>query len=130
MRHWVSNMSRMWKYMGGTVLLVGLVTYAVLDPSESILFPKCPFYVLTSLKCPGCGSQRAIHALLNGDIPGAFHFNALLVSSVPLVAVLVYAELTREKYPRLYFTLHKPLYIWMLAALVVLWWIFRNVFSW
>lgn len=123
-------MSRMWKYMGGMVLIGGVVAYSVLDPSESILFPKCPFYVLTSLKCPGCGSQRAIHALLNGDIMRAFYFNALLVLSIPLVLLLGYAELTREKHPRFYFTLHKPLYIWMLAVLVVLWWIFRNVFSW
>ena len=117
-------------WAGGIVLcLGGLMVYTVIDPSKSILFPKCPFYVLTSLKCPGCGSQRALHALLNGDISKAFSYNALLVLSIPLVLILGYAELIRKKNPRFYFTLHKPIYIMTLAVIVVLWWIFRNVFS-
>lgn len=124
-------MSRTIKYIGGIVLLMGgLAVYTIMDPSASALFPKCPFYVFTSLKCPGCGSQRALHALLHGDIAGAFSYNALLVLAIPLVLVLTYAELTRKKNPRLYFSLHRPVYILTLAALIVGWWIFRNVFSW
>lgn len=123
-------MSRMWRYIGGILLLGVLVVYALLDPARSMLFPKCPFYVLTSLKCPGCGSQRAIHALLNGDVAAAFFYNAFLVLSIPLVLVLGYAELTRKKHPRFYFTLHRPVFIWSLALWVVLWWVLRNLFSW
>lgn len=123
-------MSRTVKYIGGIVLIGMLAVYALLDPARSALFPKCPFYVFTSLKCPGCGSQRALHALLHGDVSGAFSYNALLVVSVPLVLLLLYAELLRKKNPRLYFTLHKPGFILSLAGLIVLWWIFRNIFSW
>ncbi|MGL5683791.1 MAG: DUF2752 domain-containing protein [Marinifilaceae bacterium] len=46
-------------------------------------FPPCPFYKLTGLQCPGCGSQRAIHSLLNGNITQAFGYNPLMVLSIP-----------------------------------------------
>ncbi|WP_225974845.1 DUF2752 domain-containing protein [Arachidicoccus ginsenosidivorans] len=52
---------------------------------DSSWFPKCPFRSLTGLQCPGCGSQRAIHDLLNLDILGAFRENALMVVSIPYI---------------------------------------------
>ena len=39
----------------------GAVVYVALDPATCAVFPRCPFYVLTGLKCPGCGSQLALH---------------------------------------------------------------------
>ena len=60
------------------LLVIGAVYYA-LDPSASGLFPRCVFLSMTGYKCPGCGSQRAIHALLHGDVLGAFKYNALLL---------------------------------------------------
>ena len=56
------------------VVLLGVVVYFTFDPSNPSLskyFPKCPFYSLTGLKCPGCGTQRALHEIPNGDIAGA-----------------------------------------------------------
>ena len=40
--------------------------------------PGCPVRSWTGLKCPGCGSGRAMAALMRGDLPGAFYWNALL----------------------------------------------------
>ena len=61
------------------IILIGalLMIYYWFDPSEIELFPKCPFYMLTGLKCPGCGSQRAIHSLLHLDFIGAIRYNLL-----------------------------------------------------
>ena len=39
----------------------------------------------TDIKCPGCGSQRAIHSLLNLDIKSAFGYNPLLVCTLPYI---------------------------------------------
>lgn len=66
------------------VILVVLV-YKKLNPLYSNIFPKCPFYYITGYKCPGCGSQRAIHELLNGNLKNAFSQNQLLVLSIPYI---------------------------------------------
>ena len=47
--------------------------------------PPCPFHYLTGLHCPGCGSTRALLALLHGDIARAFRMNSLLVVALPLL---------------------------------------------
>jgi len=74
------------------VILIFLFLFFFFNPQHSIFFPKCPFYLLTGLQCPGCGSQRAIHSLLNLDIVQAFHYNALFVISIPYIAIGVYLE--------------------------------------
>jgi hypothetical protein len=64
------------------------------DPHEAgNPLPPCPSQWLTGLFCPGCGSTRALHALLHGDLPGALAMNPLLVVSLPPVAVLLAHEL-------------------------------------
>ena len=84
------------------VVVAGVVIYSTFDPSASRWFPRCPFLMLTGLKCPGCGTQRAIHALLHGDVLSALHFNALLPVSIPLLLLYGYAELVRTRKPRFY----------------------------
>ena len=111
------------------LLLGGLIYYA-LDPTQSGLFPRCGFLTLTGYKCPGCGTQLAIHALLHGDFIGAFKFNALLFISIPWLALCLYAESRRTRNPRLYVRLNAPLLIWLFLAMVLLWWLLRNIFNW
>ena len=59
-------------------------------------FPKCPFMVLTSYQCPGCGSQRSIHNLLNLNISGAFKENILLVISIPYLLFTFFLSLVKK----------------------------------
>lgn len=49
------------------------------DPATSRLFWPCPFHWLTGLHCPGCGAQRALHALLHGRVLEAVSANAFAV---------------------------------------------------
>lgn len=100
------------------------------DPSDSAFFPKCPFYVATGYKCPGCGSQRAIHALLNGDISQAFHFNAMMMICIPILAFLFLGGILKNKYPRLFRITVNPFLSWSLVLLILSWWLLRNVFNW
>lgn len=50
--------------------------------------PPCPLYALTGLLCPGCGSTRALHALLHADPLRALSMNALLVASLPVLPLM------------------------------------------
>ena len=112
------------------VLLVLGVIYYALDPSGSSVFPRCSFLTLTGYKCPGCGSQRAIHALLHGDVVAAFKFNAMLFIAIPWIVLCLYAESQRTRNPRLYVRLNSPLLSWLFLIMVLLWWLLRNIFGW
>lgn len=109
------------------VAAVGIfVLYALVDPATH-LFPRCMFKSLTGWDCPGCGSQRAIHALLHGDFAAAWHFNALLVAAMPVVVLLAIVQLTRRHHPRLYNTLNSRTAIWTALIVLVAWGVGRNL---
>ena len=72
------------------VAIAGSLLYFLFDPSLSNLFPKCIFHSLTNLDCPGCGSQRAIHALLNGRVIQAADFNLLAVLALLSLVAAAY----------------------------------------
>ncbi|MFI3299433.1 MAG: DUF2752 domain-containing protein [Rikenellaceae bacterium] len=61
--------------------------YWKVSPSETALFPKCPTLMYLGFECPGCGSQRAIHHLLNGEMLEAMRMNFLLVISIPYIFI-------------------------------------------
>lgn len=115
-------------YIGSVVIIAGLI-YFFFNPADNNLFPKCPFYWLTGLKCPGCGSQRAIHSLLHLDLEAAFKYNALLIFSLPIIIVLGYAEIERTKYPNWYLKIHNVKFIWSYFVVTICWWICRNIFN-
>lgn len=108
-------------------LTAAIVIYAVFDPAANF-FPRCPVKMATGLDCPGCGTQRALHALLHGDFVGALRFNALLPFSFALLAVLATASIMRLKgRPRLFNAIHTPRFIYALLTLITLWVIARNI---
>jgi hypothetical protein len=49
------------------------------DPSAHHFYPVCQFHQLTGLNCPGCGSTRALYALLHGRLLTALRDNALVM---------------------------------------------------
>lgn len=48
-------------------------------------YPPCLFHTTTRLQCPGCGSARALHALVQGDFAAALHDNALFLLFLPFL---------------------------------------------
>lgn len=112
-----------------TVALILIVIYGLLDPA-STRFPRCPFFQLTGFKCPGCGSQRAIHQLLHLNIAQAFRYNACLVLFLPVLVFLLVADRLRVRYPRLYAASYNPTFSWSLFAVLMIWFIIRNIFGW
>lgn len=115
---------------GAIVAAVGLfltAAYWLFDPSRFI-FPRCPVDVITGWQCPGCGSQRALHALLHGDVASAWHYNAFLLCMAPVVALLLFSEFFRDRYPRLNRALTGQAAVICLIVVILLWTIGRNIF--
>ena len=67
-----------------------LATLAFISPEAKISpYPKCPLHEMTGLHCAGCGSTRALHSLLRGDIRQALAWNPLFVAALPFGAWLL-----------------------------------------
>lgn len=65
----------------------GLVCVLLLT-SHYLLFPMCPFKLLTGCPCPGCGGTRAFFALLHGDVITAIYTNPLSVMLILFAAIV------------------------------------------
>lgn len=70
-----------------TILGGGVLYY--FDPIQYWFMPKCPFKLITGLSCPGCGIQRAAHAILHGDFSEGIKYNYYLVYSGPYATAFV-----------------------------------------
>lgn len=97
------------------------------DPARYSFYPFCLFYRTTGLQCPGCGSLRALHHLLHGEILQAVRFNALLVLSLPLLAVLALRAGMRWFNPQLRHTPLPSTLVWAAVVLVVIFSVARNL---
>jgi hypothetical protein len=75
---------------------VAIVLLRVFDPAASGVFPPCPVRYLTGLYCPGCGSLRAMHALLHGDIGRAWAMNPLMMVTLPFLTYGLVSEALLE----------------------------------
>ncbi|MDX1658847.1 MAG: DUF2752 domain-containing protein [Nitriliruptorales bacterium] len=108
---------------------MGLATVGallVIDPNEAGHYPTCPFLAATGLQCPGCGTLRAIHALLHGDPVAAVGFNVLSVAMLP-VLLWAWGGWTRSSLrgrPRAP-TIPAPV-VFAFVAVVVAFWVLRN----
>jgi len=98
------------------------------DPATSGLFPPCPLRYLTGWYCPGCGSLRALHQLLHGNLAAAWALNPLTVILLPFLAygIASYAvcEIRGRHLPRLFLP---AVSIRALCAVIILFGIARNI---
>lgn len=108
--------------------VIGLAAIYLIDPREPGNYPICPFFGLTGWHCPGCGTLRALHQLLHGDIAAAFGFNAYTMLAVPAIVYSLSTDALRAyglpAPPRLFIPAG---WIWALLAAVAVFWILRNL---
>lgn len=108
--------------------IVLIYIYAGYDPAaEGSMFPRCTVKTLTGLDCPGCGAQRAIHALLHGHILEALRLNALFVAELPLLVLLLLTSLFPDRFPTLRRILVSRTFILILLATIIVFTIVRNL---
>jgi hypothetical protein len=133
----VLQAKRVWLALGGrlgSVLILafvgGLLPVVYLEnPERGGVFPPCPFRFVTGLKCPGCGTLRAIHNILHGDIAAGFRYNPLTVLLLPLAIWFVASHVTMLVRGRpLKGILLKPFWIWALFVLIIAYGVLRNIF--
>ena len=91
--------------------------------------PKCTFKLITGYDCPGCGAQRAIHALLHGRLSEALSYNYFMVYSVPYLMAVLYTEyaVKGKRQWRLRRIFEGKTAITLYIVLFVAWGIVRNV---
>ena len=95
MLHWTERDDRL--LLGSIFLLgaAGVTLLRVFDPARSGIFPPCPVRYLTGWYCPGCGSLRALHQLLHGNLREAWAMNPLTVMLLPFLGYGLTSELLR-----------------------------------
>lgn len=96
--------------------LLLLLVYRV-DPEQSRAYPVCPTYGLFGLHCPVCGSTRALHALLHGDLAGSLRKNMLLLPG--LAGLLLLCRKPQVRW--------QPPLLWAGVAVMILYGILRNL---
>jgi Protein of unknown function (DUF2752) len=105
-----------------------VATLGIFDPATSGVFPPCPVRYLTGWYCPGCGSLRAMHQLLHGNLHAAWALNPLTVLLLPFLiyGVVSYAlfEIRGQHLPRLFLP---AVWIRALCAVIILFGIARNI---
>ena len=106
------------------VAVSGAVAYLIL---KNITLWPCPSFTLLHIYCPGCGSTRAVEALLHGDLLMALRQN-MAIPAMLLLAVLYYLEFAlkiwgvRFRFP----SLHNKVFIMALFAFWLIYAIVRN----
>ena len=124
-RRWVR-----WGVMFAAMLALcacGVFLY-VFAPASSGMYPACPFHALTGLHCPGCGTLRALHQLLHGNLTAAFFLNPLAVLLLPPTAYGLLAQgckFVGIKPPPTVFI--PAVWIWTLLAVILAYWVLRNI---
>ena len=89
----------------------------------------CPFHSLTGLWCPGCGGQRALFLLLQGDVVASFRSNIFLI---PIIVFLFYwyvdwVEQTFFEQRKKLYTNHTTNYFRLILWIVLIYFVLRNL---
>jgi len=111
------------------VLGIGVAfLYFFINPSEVDFLPKCPLYVTTGVYCPGCGSQRATHQLLQLNILGVLQQNVLYFLGILILGYhFIVTSLNSILKKNFYNYIYHPKTPLILLVLIIFYWILRNI---
>ena len=94
----------------------------------SEFFPKCLVYKYLHIKCPGCGSQRTIYYLLNGEWLEACKMNILVVLAIPYLFVIFCCKMAKTKFSQKVLNVLYGYYASLtILVLVIVFTILRNI---
>lgn len=114
--------------MIAAILGVALLVIYFFPPGQYAFYPRCLFNSLTGLLCPGCGSLRATHQALQGNLAAAFQLNPLLLILVPWLMVLSLSKLLQPGRGKRFFArLEHSFWIWVVLAILIGFTVLRNL---
>ncbi len=122
----------LWIALGVLILSIAAYLLRQNGPGGLPWLPGCMFHKLTGLHCAGCGMTRAAHAALHGEIGKAFRYNPVGMVLLPLACVGIGIQLIG-------WVRGKPLPFrlivgvkggWCIAALLIGFWVLRNIPLW
>jgi hypothetical protein len=97
------------------------------DPRHYHFYPICFFHQTTGLLCPGCGALRATYQLLHGHLAAAFHFNPMLILSLPFL-FWYGAKFVQQKARHQALSIGlRPSWLWLILATVLIVSVLRNL---
>lgn len=112
----------------GFIAIATSSLYLNFSPTDFSFFPQCPFHYFTGLHCPGCGTQRAIHDILNGNIISGLQHNVLIVLAILVLTYNGFIMLRKHYYPdktkNLLYHKATPM---ILFFTIIFYWIGRNI---
>ena len=117
------------KYVAIAVGIIGLgLFYFFINPQEVNFLPECPLHATTSFYCPGCGSQRATHKLLNFNIFGALQQNVLYLISLLLLGYHLIITGINTIFKKQYYNyIYHPKTPLVILVMIIIFWILRNI---
>jgi hypothetical protein len=131
---WRHDTSQHRSVSGRAPIIVGLTVGLLLflfyrfDPARVSLFPPCLFKQLTGWSCAGCGSQRALHELLHGNVAAAYHLNPLIFMVLPVVVGLLFQRVGLALAGRPVLSSFKTgTWVWWLVGGIIVFTIIRNL---
>lgn len=72
------------------MIVVACVVLTQRHPSGMSVVPNCPTNAVLGIDCPGCGSLRAVHHLLNWRFAEAWRHNQMLIAlGLPAIGLLL-----------------------------------------
>ena len=87
--------------VAGVVLaLAAAMVLFFFDPASHGFYPPCLFKTIFGHPCPGCGSLRAAHQLLHGNLQAAWALNPTLMIAGPLAASAALLTFLRNRKTR------------------------------
>jgi hypothetical protein len=112
----------------GMLAALAAAALKAFNPATTRLFPPCPLHALTGWYCPGCGSLRAMHQLLNGHLQAAFAMNPFAVIALPFLIYGLASQALLQLRGRGLPSFFIPgSWIWTLAAAIAIFGIARNI---
>jgi hypothetical protein len=69
------------------VVAIGCGVLLSFPPAQNSFYLRYPIYEFLHLQCPGCGTTRALAALLHGHFSEAMHLNGFAVILLPIAMI-------------------------------------------